>query len=288
MSKISQSNRSHFYFSIISLLCISMLALVGCTLKGKGGGVVIRANDWSANAFPDFVCPNDDVTISWDAGSTPCAAGTGPDCLTFTALSFPTLSPTTTSVAVTSNERTGMSNVGNIDARTTYNFNVTRSPNDEGYRWETKSDIVNYIDDDPNFPLSKPVDFEAVCNEDGIYDLRKFRLNMDSAAFRQSLGTFGECVKIIYICDTPLNIVSMRVTIHSLDGSLPLTTLENRGDCIENVSLNTDLIFEINLSPSEPILDITPRRCLGTVTEPPPIYHMIFYFSCDTESDECM
>ncbi len=111
---------------------------------------------------------------------------------------------------------------------------------------------------------------------------------MNSPQFLESTGGYGDCVQIDRICNNISgSAASMPITLHSLDGSLPLTTLE-RGGCTDRIDLSTDLAFEVNLSPGEPVLDVRPRRCLGTITDPAPTYSLQFIFTCDTESDECL
>jgi hypothetical protein len=256
-----------------------------------------ESDRWEAAAAPGIICPNEEVTVTWNVGALRCGDGTSSDCVEFTATNQ------STDTEIFSNDlASSFRVVRDITSDTNFIYSVTADNLDvRPLTWDTKFDRVEVITVTTGYP--KSYNFTAKCVNSTVtptrlvYNLDRYSLDMASSEFIESTKGFGECVRITKIARIDISqppIDDETITIFSIDReqSLPPTSLE-LGESIEPIDLPTDLSFEVEVENSS-----VPFRegagCGGReeslpsdIAEPPPMFGLIFYLSCDTRMEGC-
>lgn len=280
-------------YEVLAFIFITTFIIIGpsCFLHGAGTGPR-PATSWTALSTPGFACPQDDITVTWDVGTVTCPERAGPNCVTFTATDTVGLvSPPFSRMALSGSEV-----IGQFNTDTTFIFNVTHvSPSDAA--WSQRSTDLKVAT--PTSTLSQQFGFGAVCNpRTNRYDLSRFTLDMTNTSFLNATRGFGNCMRIVDICNIP---DSARrnpggpITILTVgDASLPPTRIR-LGECVSSyigsLNLTTDKYYEaypesIDLNP-----DIMSGVCVSeevtNPADPKPIIDVLFILSCDTEAEGC-
>jgi len=264
----------------------------GCFVERSGSGRPRSAPSWEAQTTPGIACPQDDVTVTWDVGTVTCPERTGPDCVTFTTTdSAGLLTPPFSRMALTGSEV-----IGQFTADTLFTMDVTHiSSGDVGWV-QRRSDLKIAT---PTTALRQQFGFASDCNpRTNRYDISRFTLNMRNADFVASTRGFGNCVRIVDICNIPDSVTrnpGTAITISTVgDSSLPPTRI-NLGECassyIGSLNLTTDKFYQaspesVGLNP-----DIMSGVCRSEETtnpaDPRPIIDVLFVLSCDTLDEGC-
>lgn len=301
-----------FYVSRVFVLIILsfplLLSLSSCFLDGKGRAPTrsIRtsspigqpgpAGSWSADAFPGFACPADNITLKWNVGDPHCRPGMGPSCQTLTVVdSLDLLEP-----YFTSRELSGSYENGSVSGLRIWNgrdpiflFSVIHDDaSDPG--WQDWFSQVVIVQGPPEAPTTQ--DFDAIattCDGPLGWRLDNFRLDMTHESFIDSTKGLGDCVRIVSVCyrpvpdsgaETPDAIVVSVVG----DPRMRATTLP-RGSCVFELNLPPDLAYDVR--PASAPIPTHEGMCdgegTGIVGAEPPFIRLQFGLSCDTTLDEC-
>lgn len=264
----------------------------GCFVDRPGTGSPRPATSWEAQTTPGFACPQDDVTVTWDAGTVTCPAGTGPDCVTFTTTdSAGLLTPPFSRMALTGSEV-----IGQFTADTLFTMDVTHiSPADVGWMRRTSDLKVATT----TSALRQQFGFAAECNpRTNRYDTSRFSLNMRHPNFLASTRGFGNCVRIVDICNLPDSASrnpGTAITVSSVgDSSLPPTRI-NLGECVSSYIGGLNLTTDKFIQASPESIDLNPDIMSGVCrseestnpADPQPIIDVLFILSCDTLDEGC-
>jgi hypothetical protein len=281
-------------YTFFTFIFIFAFIFIGpsCFLDRSGSGSPRPATSWEAQTIPGFACPQDDVTVTWDVGTVTCAERTGPDCVTFTTNdSAGLLIPPFSRMALTGSEV-----IGQFTADTIFSMDVTRIPTPDVGWVGRRSDLKVAT---PTSALRQQFGFAADCNpRTNRYDESRFTLNMRNADFVASTRGFGNCVRIVDICNIPDSASrnpGTAITISTVgDSSLPPTRI-NLGECVSSyiggLNLTTDKFYQaspesVGLNP-----DIMGGVCRSeentNPADPQPIIDVLFILSCDTRAEGC-
>jgi hypothetical protein len=258
-----------------------------------------RDNDrWEAAATPGTICPNEEVTVTWNVGALRCGDRAGPNCVDFT-----TTNQSTGNQIFSNNLASGHKILRDINSDTNFIYSVTADNLDvRPLTWDTKFDRVKVTTVTTSLPNG--YSFTARCERSRVdinrfvYNLDKYSLDMNSPEFIESTKGFGECVHIVKIqriTEPEPDVDGRTITVYSIDSgrSLPPTSLE-LGRSIEPLDLPTDLAYEVVVENSSPFFregadcgglreESYPSASVG----PPPTFPLIFYLSCDTRIEGC-
>lgn len=257
---------------------------------------------WEAVATPGTICPNEEVTVTWNVGAVRCGDRAGPNCVDFTATNQ------STGNQIFSNDlASGHRTLRDINSDTNFIYSVTADNLDvRPLTWDPITDDVKVLTPTTGgsrLNSGQRFTFTAKCVRSNVnitrfvYNLDNYSLNMSSPGFIRSTKGFGECVRIIeiarpvvvetdYVGDSP-------ITIYSRGGELPPTPLE-LGASIEALELPTDLEYEVVVENSSGLFREGPDCGEGELSfpsateEPPPNFSLIFYLSCDTRMEGCI
>lgn len=280
-------------FLLFSISVISLIFLLpGCFLDRSGTGSPRPSTSWEAQTTPGFACPQDDVTVTWDIGTVRCPERTGPDCVTFTVTdSAGLLTPPFSRMALSGSEV-----LGRFNSDTVFTLSATHiSSGDIGWM-PRRSDLKVAT---PTSTIRQQFGFSADCNpRTNRYDISRFSFNMRNPEFLASTRGFGNCVRIVDICNVPESASrnpGTAITISSVgDSSLPPTRI-NLGECVSsyigNLNLTTDKFFQASPESDRLNPDIVSGVCRSEETtnpaDPQPMIDVLFILSCDTTTDDC-
>lgn len=293
-----------FLFAVISVLFFS---LSSCFLDGTGRAPArtIRPSSpvgeegplgsWSADAFPGFACPADNITLQWDVGDPLCGAA-GPSCQTLRVTdNLGLLTPPFTSRDLTGSHVNGsVASLGTSwsGANPVFTFSVAHDdPSDLG--WVDASSEVVIVQNPPAEPIARNFKvFSSGCDGNLGWRLTQYRLDMTQQDFIDATKGLGDCVRITSVCYLPNDSQAKRPNpvIVSLVGGGPMaaTTL-SLGECVDGLSLRPDLAYDVQ--PAAPLLVRHEGTCLEGMTDnprtDPPFTQLLFTFACDTTLDEC-
>ena len=168
--------RKEHLFAVILILS---LYLCGCHLETRGiaPARTIRPSSpvgeegppgsWSADAFPGYACPADNITLQWNVGDPMCPAGTGPECQTLTITdNLGLLTPPYTSRDLTRTHINGSISAlsGWSEANPVFTFSVVHDdPTDPG--WTDANSEVVIVQNPPVEPVARNFKvFSAACD----------------------------------------------------------------------------------------------------------------------------
>lgn len=253
---------------------------------------------WSADAFPDFACPADNITLQWNVGDPMCTAGTGPSCQTLTVTdNLGLLTPPFTSRELAGTHVNG--SVGSLGsswsgANPIFAFSVAHDDSSDLGWVDTSSEVV-IVQNPPTAPIAQTFAATSVCNPiNGRWSLTEFRLDIASPSFIAETKGLGPCVRITSVCYMPSSSGSVRYDpiIASLVGGTGMTSRTlSIGDCVDGISLRPDLHYQVVPDPSVILLERFGGSCVeGTMDNPitePPFIELQFTLRCNTTLDEC-
>lgn len=304
----SSSQRLNFLLAIpILFFC---LTLSSCFVErgGLAPARVIRPSSpigeegppgsWSADAFPGFACPVDNITLEWNVGNPLCPGSSGRSCQTLTVTdNLGLLTPPFTSRAITSSHFNGsVSSLGSSwsGANPVFTFSVAHDDSsDPG--WVDASSEVVIVQNPPVGPIARNFAVTSVCEPViGRWSLTDFRLDMASPGFIDATKGLGACVRITSICYIPTSPGSLRynpIIVSLVGGSGMGSVTLSFGECLDGLNLLPDLLYQV--VPATPPISPDPfgGSCIeGRTTDPitpPPFTELLFTLGCDTTLDEC-
>ncbi len=308
MSIYKPISRSFNFMLPISVLFFC-LVLSSCFLE-RGGLAPARTirpsspvgeegppGSWSADAFPGYACPADNITLQWDVGDPLCgAAGTSCQTLSVTD-SLGLLTPPFTSRDLTGTHVNGSAaSLGSSwsGANPVFTFSVAHDDaTDPG--WTDATSEVVIVQNPPVAPIAQTFAVTSVCNPtNGRWSLTDFRLDMAHPDFIDATKGLGSCVRITSVCYMPSSSGSLRYDpiIASLVGGGPMASSTLAlGECVDGLSLRPDLEYQVQPDPSVILLDRFGGSCVeGMADNPltePPFIELQFTLRCDTTLDEC-
>lgn len=295
--------------SLYAVICFLFFSLSSCLLDKSGIapertvrpsspiGEEGPAGSWSADAFPGYACPADPISLIWDVGDPFCAAGTGPSCQTLTVNdTLGLLTPPFSSRDLTGTHVNGsVASFGSSwsGANPVFTFSVAHDDaSDPG--WTDATSEVVIVQNPPTDPIA--VNFHAFstgCDGTLGWRLSQYRLDMTQQDFIDATKGFGDCVRITSVCYLPneTNAKRPNPVIVSLIGGGPMaTTTLSLGECVDGLSLGTDVAFDVQ--PSTPTIPTHEGNCIegdvaGAPVTAPPFTQLLLTFGCDTTSEEC-
>lgn len=294
-----------YSFVVISILFFS---LCGCHLEtgGIAPARTIRPSSpvgeegppgsWSADAFPGYACPADNITLQWNVGDPMCPAGTGPECQTLTITdNLGLLTPPFTSRDITGTHINGSISAlsGWSGANPVFTFSVAHDdPTDPG--WTDATSEVVIVQNPPVEPTARNFKvFSAACDGTLGWRLSQYRIDMSSREFIDATKGLGSCVRITSICYLPNDPQAKRPNpvVVSLVGGGPMASRTlSLGECADGFILEPDLAYDVQ--PATPVIPGHEGNCVPGVVEgepvtDPPFTQLLFTFACDTTLDEC-
>jgi hypothetical protein len=302
----SSSQRLNFLLAIsILFFCLTLsscfverggLAPERTTRPSSPVGEEGPPGSWSADAFPGFACPADNITLEWDVGDPFCGAA-GPLCQTLTVTdNLGLLTPPITSRDLTGTHVNGsVSSLGSSwsGANPVFTFSVAHDdPSDPG--WVDASSEVVIVQNPPVVPIARNFAVTSVCEPvSGRWSLTLFRLDMGDQDFIDATKGLGACVRITSVCYMPSSSDSLRynpIIASLVGGAMPAVTLA-LGECVDGLSFRPDLEYQVQPDPSVILLDRLGGSCVeGRMDNPmtePPFIELQFTLGCDTTLDEC-
>ncbi|GJM15045.1 MAG: hypothetical protein DHS20C13_03720 [Thermodesulfobacteriota bacterium] len=294
---------------IFAVIPVLFLSLSSCLLdrSGLAPAPTIRPSSpvgeegppgsWSADAFPGYACPADNITLEWNVGDPMCPTGTGPSCQTLTATdTLGLLTPPFTSRDLTGTHVNGsVSSLGTSwsGANPVFTFSVAHDDaSDPG--WNDATSEVVIVQNPPADPIA--VNFKAFstgCDGALGWRLSQYRLDMTQQDFIDATKGFGDCVRITSVCYLPNEASAKRPNpvIVSLVGGGPMATSTlSLGECVDGFSIGTDVAFDVQ--PATPVIPTHEGNCIegdvaGAPVTAPPFTQLLLTFGCDTTLDEC-
>ena len=294
---------------VLIILCFPLLlSLSSCFLDGKGRapersirpgspiGEAGPAGSWSADAFPGFACPADQISLRWNVGDPFCRPGTGPSCQLLTVTdNVGLLAPPFTSRDLSGNYDNGsISGLSSWSGQSpTFTFSVAHDDaGDPG--WQDWFSQVVIVQGPPEAPITQDFDaYATTCDGRLGWRLDNYGLDMAHESFIDSTKGLGDCVRIASVCympepDSDAQTPDAVVVSVVGDPRMRATTL-GIGDCVLNLSLPPDLAYDVR--PASAPIPTHEGMCdaegLDTVGAEPPFIRLRFGLSCDTTLDEC-
>jgi len=293
-------------FVVFSFLLIS---LSSCHLETSGIAPppVIRPSSpvgdegppgsWSADAFPGYACPADNIRLQWNVGDPLCPEGTGPSCQTLTVTdTIGLLAPPFTSRDLAGTHLNGsIASLGSSwsGADPVFTFSVAHDDaTDPG--WTDATSEVVIVQNPPVEPVARNFKvFSAACDGALGWRLSQYRIDMTRPDFIETTKGLGDCVRIVSVCYLPNDAQAKRPNpvIVSLVGGGPMTTTTlSLGECADGFSLRPDLAYDVY--PATPVIPRHEGNCVpgdveGEPVTDPPFTQLLFTFACDTNLPEC-
>lgn len=295
--------------SLITIVSFFLFSLSGCLLErgGLAPDPTIRPSSpvgeegppgsWSADAFPGYACPVDNISLSWDVGDPQCDTA-GTSCQTLSATdNLGLLTPPFSSRDLTGTHLNGsVADLGSSwsGADPVFTFSVAHdNPADPG--WVDATSEVVIVQNPPAEPIARNFKvFSTGCDGTLGWRLSHYRLDMTQQDFIDETKGFGDCVRITSVCYLPneTNAKRPNPVIVSLVGGGPMaTTTLSLGECADGFSIRTGVAFDVH--PATPVIPAHEGNCIegdvaGAPVTEPPFTQLLLTFGCNTTLDECV
>ncbi len=256
------------------------------------------ASDWEAKSTPGIICPNEEITISWDVGSLDCADTatiSGDDCVQFVCSNI-----SDGSEFFRRDQGSGSRIIRDINTSTAFRYSViARDLDVRPVAWETIRDEVVVIPADSESPFLPTHTVywgpQAQCVRDMSsplptfrYDLTYYWLNTGSPEFIESTKGWGECVRVVEIChDRTAVETAYPIIITTTDGSLPPTPIAVNG-CVSGLRLQTELFYLVQVERPDALTgNCSGHPQTGGSPTVPPVLVLTVRLGCDPTIDAC-
>jgi hypothetical protein len=247
------------YPKFVTVLLGAALMLNACSADRSGLG-------WIANVQPQYVCPGDHVTVSWDAGTRSCIGGGCPPPLRVDIIS----APAEPLGLLARQPSVGTHDAGPINADTSFTFNASGG---DGH-FATEHASVNVVLPPPAV-RTVPLEFPSTCSGSAVgwtpIDLSA------PTTFRSS------AVRLLNICNTSPDTVNLTLTFTA---SAPQTWTLTPGTCTSPNPLDPALgqtVLSARVSPLS-VAVVPPGGCsVGSSSLPPPV-SVVASLECDLTS----
>jgi hypothetical protein len=252
---------------------------------------------WSADAFPGYARPADNITLEWNVGDPFCTAGTGPSCQTLTVNdNLGLLTPPFSSRDITGTHVNGsVASLGSSwsGANPVFTFSVAHDDSSDPGWVDAASEIV-IVQNPPAEPIARNFKvFSSGCDGALGWRLSQYRLDMNQPDFIDATKGLGDCVRIVSVCYLPNDAQAKRpnpVVVSLVGGGPMATTTLSLGECADGFSLRPDLAYDVQ--PATPVIPRHEGNCIegdvaGAPVTDPPFTQLLFAFACDTRLDEC-
>jgi hypothetical protein len=242
---------------LVAVLFGGAFILNGCGVDRSGLG-------WSANVQPQYVCPGEHVTVSWDAGRSSCIGGGCPAPIRVGIIS----APAEPLGILAGQPSPGSHDAGPINADTSFTFNASGG---DGH-YATKHASVDVVLPPPAV-RTVPLEFPSTCSGSAV---GWAPVDLSAPTFRSS------AIRLLSICNTSPDMVSLVLTFTTGTQGWTLTP----GTCTTPNPLALTMgqtVVSARASPRS-VAVLPPGGCSVSSSSLPPPIDLVASLECDLTS----